>query len=119
MWNDVLHFTAVHPDNINKALSGVRVEKVESGFYQIKPELLDKSKMTVYLYMVNEYNKCIYQEFRPFEVNKLKEYTEVPEQTIEYYKREKEAGRSPLIFHGIPHILYKGSINIEGIPLVK
>lgn len=41
LWNDVLHLTAIHPDKINKALSEVGAPIINTGFYQIKPKLLD------------------------------------------------------------------------------
>ena len=45
-------------------------------------------------------------------------YRMVPQETIEYYKQKKAEGLRPLLFHLVPHILYKGSIDTKGLEIV-
>jgi len=49
-WNDVLHFTAVNPEELKRALVEAGMEPREMKFYQIDPSLLDPKLTTVYLY---------------------------------------------------------------------
>src|SRR5665213_119696 len=49
-WNDVLHFTAVNPVELKKALTEADMEPREMKFYQIDPTLLDPKQTTIYLY---------------------------------------------------------------------
>jgi hypothetical protein len=48
----------------------------------------------------------------------MEAYRKVPSETIEYYKACKAKGERPLLFHGVPHILYKGTIDTTGLEII-
>ena len=59
-----------------------------------------------------------FKEYEPFDPAQMDIYRSVPDATIEYYKQKKAEGVRPLLFHLVPHILYKGSIETKGLEIV-
>jgi hypothetical protein len=48
----------------------------------------------------------------------LADYTEVPEAQKRFY-RAAEPGKQVFVFGGIPHILYRGEIDVTGLPVLE
>ena len=121
LWNDVVHLTAVHPRDLKKAL-------VETGgnpempivCYEIDPDLLDSKNTVVYLYKYTKREKKFEEDnFVPFEVADISKYSHIPEVTKSYFRRTFQAGEQPLKFAFVPHVLYKGTIDISQCPIVR
>ena len=123
LWNDVLHFSAVHPNIVREAL-------IEAGtplqwridYFEIDPHLLDPKHTTVYLFRDREKGAALTPEnFVPYDPDNLEKYAIIPEETKAYYKETLSQGKNPLTFRGIPHILYKGTIDVRqsGIKRLK
>ncbi len=113
-WNDVLHFTPVHPLKIRAALrkaAGPKIKLKEIKWFKINTKLLDKKKTIVWLDKE--------KKFVEFDKNKLSKYEKVPKETIVYYKSCFESKEKPLLFNLIPHILYKGSVSVKNIEIIK
>lgn len=118
-WSDVLHFTAVHPAEIKKALTEAGLQPAEMKFYQIDPRLLDPEQTTIYLYRDASTGTDISeQDFTGFNPNDLDSHASLPNHTKDYYKRMASEGKRPLTFIGVPHILHKGSIDISDLPII-
>lgn len=118
-WNDVLHFTPIHPDELKKALIEAGAEPREMKFYQVDPALLDPKLTTIYLYQEkSKEDKMGEESFAEYDPDKLHEYASLPEETKQYYKEMIEQGRKPLLFVGVPHILHKGSLDISGLEVI-
>lgn len=116
LWNDVIFLTAVHPDDLVQALwEAGRQYRFPTGFFQIDLAMLEPHLLTVYLFSRADSNTRKYVSLKPEDVSK---YAIVPETTKIYFKEEISAGRHPLLFRNIPHILYKGPICIDGLPIV-
>ena len=121
MWNDALHLTAVHPKYVKAALEEAGFKgKYESVCYEIDPRVLDPKNAIVYLY-INE--RAVLgpdpKEFAEFDPDNIEKYASIPEYTKDYYKRSFTNGEKPRVYPWVPHIFYKGSINIEKLPIVK
>ena len=112
-WNDVLHLTAVHPKKLKDALDTNKTFQ----YYQIDPHRLEPDNTIVYLY--NELGPLTKESFTTYDPNKITQYTELPEETKQYYQERQEQGKRPLLFVYIPHILYKGSINISDVEVIN
>lgn len=121
LWNDVLHFSAVDPREIKQAL-------VEAGrsldftmrYYQIDPNLLESTKTIVYLYHhVDSKNQKPGKDFVPYNPKRVAQYSSIPEETKQYYKETVDSGDQPLLYHKIPHILYKGTLNTTNLPIIS
>ncbi len=50
LWNDVLHFSAINPQELKQALVEAGMSPREWKFYQLDPNLLDPKQTTIYLY---------------------------------------------------------------------
>lgn len=122
LWNDVLHFTAVSPADLKRALveAGHPVNFSES-YYQIDPKLLDPEKTIVYLYLYTYEDgkaKMVPENFAPYDPSEIDHYSVIPESTKAYYREMYNQKKLPLMYVRVPHILYKGSLNIKDLNIV-
>jgi hypothetical protein len=121
-WNDVLHFSPVHPEKIEAALkpAGFRPSKLK--WYEIDPQEcnFNSSNTVIYISPMRDRNDFMTDEsdFEPFSLERLSQLNEVPAATIEYFTKAKEQGERPLLFHHIPHILFRGSLSIDGLRVI-
>lgn len=121
LWNDVLHFTAVHPAKVKRAMQEVGFSDLRSSkFYQIDATLLDPEISIVYLYKHQDTkDKLNEANFVSYDPCIIDEYSEIPDETKAYYKEMLVAGKRPLLYHRIPHVLYCGTINIKDMPVIQ
>lgn len=119
-WNDVLHFTAVSPQELKQALIDAGMEPTEMKFYEVDPELLDPAHTTIYLYQdKSSEDKLNPENFSPFEPENLEQHATLPQETREYYKEMFGKGDRPLLFVGVPHVLHKGSLDVSDLPVIS
>ncbi|OGH69242.1 MAG: hypothetical protein A2754_04190 [Candidatus Magasanikbacteria bacterium RIFCSPHIGHO2_01_FULL_47_8] len=120
LWNDVLHFSAVHPKEIKEALiQAGRTDDFTMEYYQVDPKILDLANTTVYLYAHQDLkDKMNEGNFAPYNPEELAQFSSMPQSTKDYYKEMIAKGERPLLYHGIPHILYKGNLDLTGIPII-
>ncbi len=120
LWNDVLHFSAVNPKDIKQAL-------IEAGrdadftwkCYQVDPEILSPENSIVYLYEhADAGGKLAENNFTPFDPNDTVKYSQMPLAAKDYYKEMISMGKPVLLFHRIPHILYKGNLDISDLKII-
>lgn len=119
LWNDVLHFSAVHPAEIKKVL-------IEAGFansptrdfYQVNPRTLSPEQTVIYLYSTASIEVNV-QDFIEYDPTLLSKLSVVPPGTKAYYKEMFMHGMKPLRYHLVPHILYRGVLDVTGIPIIS
>lgn len=117
IWNDVLHFTAVHPQDIKQAFLDLGV-KYNLTYYQIDPNSLPEKDTIVYLYRHEKpEDKLKDDNFSPYRPSEVSLYSNLLDVTKAYYKEQLMANNKPLLYHRVPHILYKGNLDITGIPI--
>ena len=116
-WSDVVFFSAVHPTLMRKVLidcglSNLRLTKS----FLVDPAHLDLTKLIVY-----EYEEDIPATGRyvPFDSGRLAEYGRLSEAAKAYYRWAIAKGERVFPFHLVTHILYQGSVNISGVPVVE
>lgn len=122
LWNDVIHLTAVHPKKVKAALQEGGANPPRNKWFKINPIDLDASNLLVYLYQnrTREFaRRNDLDNYTEFHISNLSKYNSIQEDTINYYKREVREGRKPFIFHLVPHILYKGSIDIRQCEVIQ
>lgn len=118
-WNDVLHFSVINPKELKEALVESGMKPKEMKFYQIDPSLLDPKNTTIYIFKYKEKgDKMNPENFIDYDPDYLDEHTILPETTKNYYKEIFKKGEKPLVFMGVSHILYKGSIDISNLPVI-
>lgn len=117
LWNDVLFMSAVPPEVFCEAYYGAGFPRRRPmQFYRIDAEALDQSKLVVLTKMhINQP-----QEYAPFNLADFEQYASIPQETLEYWAKEKEQGNTrPLLWMHIPHIMYWGSIETLGLEIVS
>ncbi len=122
LWNDVLHFTAVHPKTLSKNLEGAGFDtstmELSRTWFQIPVSLFEPENTTTCLYRRDAGIVPRLRDFQPFDPGRMEEYRKVPPETLAYYKEKFDAGERPLLFHLVPHILYKGNLDIRNLDTV-
>lgn len=119
LWNDVLHLSAVHPAEIKAELARHGKEIKHNRFFQIDPFSLESEKTIIYLYrhtrQEEKLNKDNFALYNPHEVSK---YRVFPDETKKYYEEVLSVGDRPLLWHRVPHFLYRGRIDISGVGIL-
>src|SRR3989344_7166860 len=121
LWSEVLFLSPVNPKKIARALKIAGKKQTQKRkFYKINPKKLDLKKTIVYLYkydtMTEEGRK---DNFTNLRLKDIAKYDKVPNKTLKYYKEEMKAGRKPLLYHFIPHIVYKGEISVKDADIIE
>lgn len=115
LWNDVLFLFALNPqeivDNIRKCGGS---QKFNLSCFEIDPRQIDANKTVCYT-LDPDSKERNYERFHPDHVGK---YNVLPEMTRKYYQEQLSQGKPPLLFHGIPHILYRGELFIQDLRVV-
>lgn len=121
LWNDVLHFSSVHPSHIKEALiEAGKTPPVDMEFFEIDPHLLNPENTIVYLYKhITMADKLKENNFTKYNPDEIKQYSSLPQETKDYYKETISQGKRPLLFHKVPHILFKGSLDISNLKKVS
>ena len=122
LWNDALHFTAVHPSTLFDNLKRVGYnadELVWKRWFKVPITLFNETDTIVCLYRRDIRLVPEVRDFQKFNPQKFDEYRTVPEETIEYYKEQYALGKRPLFFHHVPHILFKGTIDTSNLDVVE
>lgn len=118
LWNDVLHFTAVAPAELkaNLARAGITLDSV--AWYKIPVSRIVGEHSIAFTYRRDKSVTPNFIEYEQFDPTHMDIYRIVPDETIEYYKQKKQEGVRPLLFHLVPHILYRGTIETRGLEIV-
>ena len=124
LWNDVIHFLPLHPYYVFDTLSNLGVKtKEDVHFFKIPIESLANNKNAVYLYTKDKYKgpaeSIIDEEIELLNVNNFQELKNLPADTINYYKTEKEKGNKFGLFPYIPHILSLGMVDVSDIQIIS
>ena len=120
LWNDVLHFTAVHPREVLAALRQFGNYDGKFDYYRIAAASIEPDKAVVYLYPPDAVGREKHQEdFVPYKVEELEKFAALPEAAVAYYKERLSHGSRPLMYHLIPHILYRGTIDVSDAEVIS
>lgn len=145
LWNDVIHMSLVHPGVLRSiiaeeyvAMDGkVTLAALEQSrmFFEIPTERLDAQKLVVYDAAVRSLDNTEYTADKQAVVpppameqilafgdllanEMLVNLTEKLERYREYVRFEIGNGRRPLMYVGIPHLLFLGRIDLASVPTV-
>ncbi len=116
LWNDVLFLTVLDPAIIKRTLAELGAPHLrEFDYYEIDPHQLDPEKAMVYLYPPRppEDREMHPEDFIPYNPESLERYATLPEATREYFKFRLKNDKKLLWFVFVPHILYRGTIDIS------
>lgn len=124
LWNDVIHFLPLHPNHLYKALKSLDIKLVEDlRFFRIPIEKLKGNHNAMYLYSKHKYigpaEDIDDDEMVLLKISDYKELTEIPADTIEYYKVEQAKGSKFGMFPYVPHVLSQGEVEIEDLEIIN
>lgn len=121
LWNDVLHFAAVHPKDLKDALieAGMNTS-IKFRFYQIDPSILDPEDCIVYLNNRRQKGEPMSEkDFTAYNQEDIPKYSVLRQEAKDNYKEKFSQGKKPLMFGFVPHVLYRGSVDISQVPIIE
>lgn len=113
LWNDLLFFTAVSPGAMREAWEAAGVPYRHTHFFRFELSKFDLSVAGAWLWRGP---RDAY--YSGFYLREWEKYTAIPQSSIEYWRRELQGGRKPLMFLYVPHILYKGALDTTHAEIV-
>ncbi|MEL6385224.1 MAG: hypothetical protein AAFQ89_22715 [Cyanobacteria bacterium J06626_18] len=125
LWNDVLHFSPVHPSQIRHAFkdTGHGWPSLPTKWIEADPFILGLSEQNAALYFPRQREKGDFTvdalQFKPWFDGALQGLSKLPETTFEYYRRCKANGERPFLFHLIPHVLFCGSVDLSEVEVIS
>lgn len=123
LWNDVVHFLPLHPYHVYTAIKSLDIKIIEEQqFFKIPIETLKFNKNAIYLCSKEKYkgpsSDIDEVEIKVLNIEDYTELKEIPSDTIEYYRVEKEKGNQFGLFQYIPHLLSLGGIDIKDVEII-
>lgn len=124
LWNDVIHFSPVHPQKVVDALISCGfTRKIKSFWYVIEPSQLIFTPSNSIIFLHNKAwtseAEFASSEFEEYSEEACARYTEVPQITKDYFSSVISRGGNPLMFGGIPHVLHRGTISTEDLDVIE
>jgi hypothetical protein len=86
-------------------------------FYKIDSETLDNSKLVIMVPL--ESNNIARRQFIIFNKTNFDKYCHIGGVTRQRYQNAKDNNEQPNTFAGVPHVLYKGSIDTSNLEIVE
>ena len=117
-WNDVLHFSPIHPQRVLDKLREVKSEIGPTKSVIIKIPINEINGLPGVIFRART-NSSDYDElFKSCEIRDIipseyKELEAVPQQTIDFWHEAKRKGEPMLWYHLVPHFLIKSQLDIS------
>jgi hypothetical protein len=124
LWNDVIFMTALNPQELfNERRRAGWGSTAPQLYLKIDPRTLDPTKLGVFLFKLKEgsvNSPLETNDFTAYNYDELKTHAIIPQATKDYFKYEFDKGerRIKLFYRYIPHILYKGTIDISNSEII-
>jgi hypothetical protein len=117
LWNDVVQFLPLHPQKVfelQKEL-GLISTIPPYKFYEIDLSTLDPKKTVIFFKSAPGEENTNVRWLGDVDFASLQE---IPEATADYYKSLIGTGELPFNYQFVPHISYKGTVDISGVRIV-
>lgn len=118
LWNDVLHCLPVHPETVIKAMKEEGLKNIQIAkfsFFEINTVKDIEIKKSV-VYFRNSSSKIEFKRASKVDLNQL---NFVPELTRQHYRDVLKTGEALFPYHGVPHFLYMGTVDIRELRVIK
>jgi len=123
LWNDVLHFSPVHPSKVQEALVEAGFGRTLRRYYEVDPLAKGFNAANAVIFLHQRLNLEKFQleeaDFRVFHVEELTSLGEIPAATLAYYRDMFEQGKRPLVYLYVPHIFYQGTLDIGDVNIIE
>lgn len=117
LWNDVIQMLPMDPQQVFQLQKDMALisEVPPYRFFKIDVALLDPDKVIVYFKTAPGEENSEVKWLRDVDLDSL---LQIPEATINYYKTLIGTGELPFNYQFIPHIAYKGTLDISQTPVI-
>ncbi len=116
-WGDVLFMSPVHPQVV---IDTMRAHGAPANFklraYEVPVDMLDLDKLTI---MITVALGDDGKQFVPYDDTKLQQWQNIPQITLDYYDKMVALGEQPFTYGGIPHFLYKGTLDVSNLAIIE
>lgn len=106
------------PSDLKENLAKANIELESVAWFKVPAKNIEGEKSIAFTYHRDRNIIPDFKEYERFNISRMDVYRTVPKETIEYYKQKKAENMRPLLFHLVPHILYKGTIDTLGLEVV-
>jgi hypothetical protein len=118
-WDDVLHFTALHPTKIAEVLKKLEYD-IKIKYYEIDAGKLSPERTIVFLNKPREPGTPIkVTDFIPFNQNEVEKLAYLPEDAMKYQKKDIPTADEFLLNYRAPYILFKGNLDVGGAKVIE
>lgn len=119
LWNDVLHFTAVEPHQVQENLKRAGIFYDPMLWYKVPVDMIVGENSVAFTYRQENGSSTDEKVYEHFDPSRMHLYSKVPPETIEYYIKRKGEGIKPLLFHKVPHVLFIGNLETKDLVIVS
>jgi hypothetical protein len=123
LWNDVLHFSPVHPSKIQTALANAGFVRKPRRYFEVDPLAYGFNGTNAVIFYHQriqlEAFRLDEEDFAPFEQGALPILRKVPAATAAYYQEMSAQGKRPLVYLYVPHILYQGVLDSSKASIIE
>lgn len=124
LWNDVVHFSTLHPHHIYRELKKLELKlKDDLIFYKIPIENLKHNENALYLYDKSYYEgpeaPIAPENIGILDIGEYKEPDELPMDTLKYFVEESKKDHRVEMFKFVPHVLSRGRIPVDGAEIIN
>lgn len=123
LWNDVVHFSPVCPEQIRDSLLSVgfqwrprrwiKVSSLDSGFAG------NDTVIWRYPESHSSGENIDLEDVERFDAENVQRYSVLPKATASYYGKAFANKIKPLVFMYVPHILHRGSVSLEKFQVIE
>ena len=112
LWNDVLHFSVVHPREIVAALDAVGLGALRRRCFEFDAAGFDPERAVIFLNRRTDVSaRADDSQWLSFDPANLAGLTELTEPTRRYYRECALRGQRPLPFGYLPHVFFRGPVD--------
>jgi hypothetical protein len=118
LWNDVIHCSPVHPKLILGAMREIGFEVQPLKYFEIPVERLTAEQTVIFCSRIGQRQHSL-DQYLEFNGTNLNACQELPDTTRTYYQSCRDEGNLPLAFAGVPHVLFRGSLDVAGVNVIE
>ena len=123
LWNDVLHFSPIHPTKIKAAFFQYNFTWTPRKWFVFDSEapVFNKSKTLIFhppIWRLVNY-EVTQSDFESYEEKVLQKYQEFPQISHDYFIKCQSTQVRPYLFNHSAHFLYKGTVRVEGADIIE
>lgn len=119
LWNDVLHLSPVHPRELVASLEAAGFRPEGRRFLEVDAGRLDPERTVVFRNSTDREHRYDPDQWAWFQPALVAELAVLRDQTRDYFVECAREGWRPLLFAYVPHVLFRGSLDVSGVPVVE